>query len=211
MTGATWSSSGRDFRRTRSPSSGWMPMAETCGGSHPGGSKRTLPTSRSRRAGRPRTWPCSRRMGTAGHPREGLQRRDRSDDLPYAGQVPQADPLPHAPQGRPGRELQPVLVSERPPDRLHALQRPPMLPRRHLDDAARRQPPEGGIEVAAVRVQAGLGPGTDALRVGQRTNCRPSPSESGQGAGVEHRFCFARKAEVNPGRPLPLPPDREVG
>jgi len=36
--------------------------------------------------------------------------------------VPQADPLPHAPEARARRSLQPDLVAEREADRLHEVQ-----------------------------------------------------------------------------------------
>ena len=62
---------------------------------------------------------------------------------------------------------------------------------------------ETNLDLSFVRelVVGVLSHGADVLKPGQ---CRAERLDLG-------RFCFARKAEVNPGRPLPLPPDREVG
>ena len=97
------------------------------------------------------------------HPKTS-QRCRRPADTP---QVPWQDPLSDPPRRRAGPELQPGLVAERPPDRLHAVR-----PRRqahavrggHLDDGSERPPQAGGFHFAAVRVPAGLGAGAEALR-----------------------------------------------
>ena len=86
-----------------------------------------------------RTWSSSRPTGTA---KPGLS--SRPSRRPVArGQVPQADSLRDAPPRRAGLELQPELLAERPPDRLHALlsrRQAHTVRRRYLDDGSQRPP-----------------------------------------------------------------------